>query len=91
MTFPAIVAAVMKTSRRAEPDSVASAWLIFKFLVEGGGAAYDFDDFARDAGLPHAIHIQRQLVDHFAGVRDAASIAVICAAKAAAADSSIAR
>src|SRR6476620_1560478 len=37
-------------------------------LLRGGGAADDFDNFLRNAGLADAVHIQRELVDHLAGV-----------------------
>ena len=44
-----------------------------------------------DARLADAVHVQRQLVDHFRRVAVAASIAVMRAACSAAADSSMAR
>ena len=37
-------------------------------LLRGGRAADHFDNFLGDAGLAHAVHVQRQLVDHVAGV-----------------------
>src|SRR5438309_11362824 len=39
-----------------------------RFLLRSGGAADHFDNFLGDTRLADAVHIQRQLVDHFAGV-----------------------
>ena len=49
-------------------------------LLQRLRARHDFDDLARDRRLAHLVHVQRQLVDHLAELRVAASIAVICAA-----------
>src|SRR5579862_7937919 len=37
-------------------------------LAQSRRAADDFNNLARDAGLPHTVHIQRELVDHFVRV-----------------------
>src|ERR1019366_5574114 len=37
-------------------------------LLGRGGAADHFDDFLGDAALPHAVHVEREPVDHDGGV-----------------------
>src|ERR1039457_3074768 len=37
-------------------------------LLGRGGAADHFDDFLGDAALPHAVHVEREPVDHVGGV-----------------------
>src|ERR1035438_884427 len=38
-------------------------------LIQPGRAADNFDNFSGNTGLPYAIHLQRQRVDHFRRIR----------------------
>src|ERR1039458_2030485 len=50
------------------PISNALVVAISLISLRGGGAADDFDDLFGDAGLPHAVHVESQPLDHVAGV-----------------------
>lgn len=43
-------------------------YLVFALAVQRLRAGYDFDNFASDGGLAHAVHIQREGVYDFACV-----------------------